>query len=93
MTELDLFVGVILVFGAAMAFALIFNTMSVNLAERSREVATLGADRRRINRLLAAENLIVALAGVGPGLVAGYFVSDLAMASFETDLFSFDLYT
>lgn len=91
----DLFVGVMLAFGAAMAFALIFNTMSVNLAERSREVATLvavGTERRSINRLLAAENLVVALAGVVPGLVVGYFVSDLAMSSFETDLFSFTLY-
>jgi putative ABC transport system permease protein len=90
----DLFVGVMLAFGAAMAFALIFNTMSVNLAERSREVATLlavGTDRRSINRLLVAENMVVALAGVVPGLAVGYFVSAQAMASFETDLFSFEL--
>jgi putative ABC transport system permease protein len=91
----DLFVGVMLAFGAAMAFALIFNTMSVNLAERSREVATLlavGTDQKWINRVLVAENLTVALAGVIPGLVVGYFFSDMAMASFETDLFSFELY-
>lgn len=90
----DLFVGVMLAFGAAMAFALIFNTMSVNLAERSREVATLlavGTDRRWINRVLVAENLVVALAGVAPGLIVGYYVSAQAMASFETDLFSFEL--
>ena len=37
------FVGVMLAFGAAMAFALIFNAMSVNIAERTREVGTLMA--------------------------------------------------
>lgn len=89
------FVGVMLAFGAAMAFALIFNTMSVNIAERTREVATLlamGTARRSISRLIAGENLLVIIGGIPIGLVVGYFVSKMAMASFESDLFSFDLY-
>ena len=89
------FVGVMLVFGAAMAFALIFNAMSVNIAERSREVATMlavGTDRRTISRLITAENILVAAAGIPLGLVLGRFVSAQAMASFESDLFQFDMY-
>jgi len=89
------FVGMMLLFGSAMAFALIFNAMSVNIAERSREVATLlavGMERKTISRLVTAENLLVVLAGIPIGLVAGYFVSSLAMASFESDMFTFDLY-
>ena len=89
------FVGVMLVFGGAMAFALIFNAMSVNIAERRREVATLlavGTDRRTISRLITTENLIVAAMGIPIGLVAGYYLSKAAMGTFSSDMFSFDLY-
>ena len=89
------FIGVMLAFGAAMAFALIFNTMSVNIAERSREVATLlavGTKRSMISRLITTENLLVAAIGIPLGLVAGYLTSAAAMASFQSDMFRFELY-
>ena len=89
------FVGVMLVFGAAMAFALIFNAMSVNIAERTREVATLlavGTDRRSISRYITTENLLVTAMGIPIGLVVGYYAAKTAMASFSSDLFAFDLY-
>jgi len=89
------FVGIMLVFGAAMAFALIFNAMSVNIAERTREVATLlavGTDRRSISRYIAAENLLVAALGIPIGLVVGYFAAKSALASFSSDLMALDLY-
>jgi putative ABC transport system permease protein len=89
------FVGIMLVFGGAMAFALIFNAMSVNIAERTREVATLlavGTERRDISKYITAENLLVASIGIPVGLVVGYFAAKEAMASFSSDLFAFDLY-
>jgi putative ABC transport system permease protein len=89
------FVGVMLLFGGAMAFALIFNAMSVNIAERTREVATLlavGTDRRSISKYITAENLLVAAMGIPIGLVVGHFAAKQAMASFSSDLFAFDLY-
>ena len=89
------FIGVMLAFGAAMAFALIFNTMSVNIAERSREVATLlavGTKRSMISRLITTENLLVAAIGIPLGLAAGYATSAAAMASFQSDMFRFELY-
>jgi putative ABC transport system permease protein len=88
------FVGVMLVFGGAMAFALIFSSMSVNIAERTREVATLlavGTDRRTISRYITAENLLVAILGIPLGLMVGYLAAWEAMGSFSSDLFSFDL--
>lgn len=89
------FVGVMLVFGGAMAFALIFSAMSVNIAERTREVATLlavGTERRQISRMITAENMTVALVGIPIGLGVGYLAAKEAMASFSSDLFTFDLY-
>jgi putative ABC transport system permease protein len=95
MTLFYVFVGIMLVFGAAMAFALIFNAMSVNIAERTREVGTLlavGMDRTTISRLVTSENMVVAALGIPPGLILGYWFSAQAMASFNTDLFSFQLH-
>jgi len=89
------FVGLMLVFGGAMAFALIFNAMSVNIAERTREVATLlavGTDRRAISRYITAENIMVASIGIPIGLIVGHYSAATALASFSSDLFSFDLF-
>jgi putative ABC transport system permease protein len=89
------FVGMMLVFGGAMAFALIFNSMTVNIAERRREVATLlavGMRRRTISRLITVENMLVTAAAVPIGLVVGTWVSSQAMATFQSDLFSFALF-
>jgi putative ABC transport system permease protein len=89
------FVGVMLVFGGAMAFALIFSSMSVNIAERSREMATLlavGADKRSLTKMITTENMLIVAPAIPIGLVAGYFLSKAALATFSSDLFTFDLY-
>jgi putative ABC transport system permease protein len=88
------FVGVMLVFGGTMAFALLFNTISVNISERSVELATLRANGYtggQIARLVAAENLLLTSLGIAPGLLIGYVSAAAFMSSFSSDLFSFDL--
>jgi putative ABC transport system permease protein len=88
------FVGVMLLLGAVMAFALIFNTLTANITERATELAalrTLGMSRGSISRLVTGENLVLTVAGVAFGLVVGYAVAVEFMASFSSDLFSFDL--
>ena len=68
------FIGFMLLFGGIMALALIFNTVSVNLAERSTELASMranGMSRQLIARLVTAENLILTAVGVVPGLIVG----------------------
>jgi putative ABC transport system permease protein len=88
------FVGLMLLFGGILAFVLVFNAMSVNVAERSTEIASLraeGVSRNRIGRLIGTENLLVTAIGIAPGLVVGYLVARTFMASFSSDLFSFDL--
>lgn len=88
-------VGVMLAFGAVMAFGLIFNTMSVNISERTVEIATLmaaGVDRGTLIRLITYENMILSALGVLPGLAAGYLVSKVFMDSYSSDLFAFDLH-
>lgn len=63
------FVAVMLVFGGLLAFTVLFATLSVNLAERGTELATLrasGVGRRRLARLVTAENLLVVAAAPSP---------------------------
>ena len=88
------FVGIMLLFGAAMAFALLFNSIQANLAERAVEVATLraaGIRFRSLSRMITAENVLVTAIGIVPGLVVGVEVSRLFLASFSSDAFSFEL--
>jgi len=88
------FVGLMVVLGAVMALALIYTTMSANISERLTEVASLraaGMGRRRLALLISSENLLLTLIGIVPGLIVGYYAAAAFMASFSSDLFSFDL--
>ncbi|WP_157593412.1 ABC transporter permease, partial [Sedimentibacter sp. B4] len=84
------FAGVMLALGAVMAFALIFVTMTTNVSERAVELAslrTLGMSRPRVSRLVTAENLILIMVGLIPGLALGYATAAAFMSSFSSDLF------
>ncbi len=88
------FVGAMLVLGAVTAFAIIFTTMSVNIAERAREVATLrasGVRMRTIARLISTENLIVTVLGIVPGVILGVVGGRLMLDSFSSDMFRLDM--
>jgi putative ABC transport system permease protein len=85
------FIGVMLVFGGAMAFALMYNTISVNVAERSGEFATMranGLSHAGIARLIATENVLLTLMGIVPGLIIGYTVGAFFMSQFSVDAFT-----
>lgn len=70
--------GFLLSFGGIALFVgafVIFNTLSMTVAQRSRELATLrtlGASRRQVLRSVIAEAAIIGLAASVVGLVAGY---------------------
>lgn len=86
------FVTIMLVCGGTLAATMILTTMSVAIAERTREVATLrasGVATRRIARLVTIENLVVALLGVVPGVVLGILGGKAMMATYTTDQLAF----
>jgi putative ABC transport system permease protein len=90
----DVFVGLMVVLGAVMALALIYTTMSANISERLVEMASLraaGMGRRQLAQLVSSENVLLTLIGIVPGLIVAYFAAQGFMASFSSDLFSFDL--
>lgn len=89
------FIGVMLALGGVMAFALIYNTISANIAERSSEIAMMragGVARWTISRLITGENILLTLIGVVPGLVFGYVFALEGLATYSSDLFKWDLY-
>ncbi|MEZ5184782.1 MAG: ABC transporter permease [Candidatus Nanopelagicales bacterium] len=89
------FVGAMLALGAAMAFAIIFTTMSVNIVERKRELATMraaGVRYRSISRLVGGENALVAALGVIPGLILGVIAAKVMLDSYSSDQFTLNLY-
>ena len=89
------FVGAMLVFGAALAFALIFSTMTVTISERTAELASLraaGVRQAQIARIVSGENLVLVLLGLVPGLAVAYLTAAAFMDSFSNDMFRFDLH-
>jgi putative ABC transport system permease protein len=88
------FAGATLVLGALLAFTVIYVTMTINLAERTGELATLraaGAPIRRLTATVAIENVAVTLLAVPIGLAAGVGAGWLFLRSFNNDLFSLHL--
>ena len=84
------FIGIMIVFGAAMAFALIFNIISVNVAERSSEFASMranGLTHRRVASLIVGETALLTAIGIIPGLVVGWLAAVAFVSSFSSPEF------
>ncbi|MCL1595766.1 MAG: FtsX-like permease family protein, partial [Actinomycetia bacterium] len=88
------FVGIMLIFGGLMAFSLMFNTISVNISERSSEFATLkanGMSDRTIAWMIVGENLLLTAIGIVPGVVLGIWAAGAFMDLYNNESFTFDL--
>jgi putative ABC transport system permease protein len=84
------FVGIMLVFGAALGFAVIFNTITINTLERRRELATMrtiGSGVGRLGAMLTVENVLMGLLGVAIGLPLGYAISLYFASLYQNELF------
>ncbi|MFG1796311.1 FtsX-like permease family protein [Nocardia sp. NPDC049149] len=91
-----IFIGVMLTLGAILAFTVIYVVMTVNLAERTTELATLraaGVSVRRLTATLAIENLTATLLAVPIGLAAGICTAWAFLRSFRSDMFDIELST
>lgn len=98
MSTMNVFVWIMEAFGVALALAMIFNMITVNVLERISEVATLrtiGVSQAMIAATITAENLIVALMGVGIGIPCGNWFVQMFWRAAQTeeqqDLFTFNV--
>ncbi|MCL6554085.1 MAG: FtsX-like permease family protein, partial [Firmicutes bacterium] len=89
------FITVMLLFGMALAFSITFTMVTINVLERSNEVATMrtvGVGRWTVLGIITMENLLTALLGVllglplGRALVEGFFRA--AQTEAQMELFS-----
>jgi putative ABC transport system permease protein len=67
-----------------MAFLIAFNSTSINVDERFREIATMfafGLPLRTVTRMQMLENLIVGVLGTIVGVIAGWYVLNAFLAS------------
>lgn len=86
------FGAIMLAFGFAMAAAVIYNTFTANILERTREIATMrtiGESNSRIAVMVTIENIFLALAAVPLGVWLGLLAADALYASFSTEAYSF----
>ncbi len=83
-----------LVFAGIIAFGVVYNAARITLSERGRELASLrviGFTIAEISLILLGELAILTLAAIPPGLVMGYGLAKLIVASVESELYRFPL--
>lgn len=84
------FIGIMLAFAVALGFAIVFNTVTVNVLERRREMATMrafGTGMGRIVLMLTVENTLMGLLGVAVGIPVGYWLAQYFATLYNNDLF------
>lgn len=87
-------VYVMLAFALLMAFTLTFNTITINILEREREIATIrtiGTESWKIGAMATTENLILGLLSIGPGIILGVMVGRYAMTLQQTEYMTLTL--
>ena len=88
------FVVIMLGFGVALGLTIIFNTVTINVLERQRELATmrtLGMGIRRIGSMVTIENLLMGLLGAVLGMPIGYGLAIYFSSLYQNELFDMPL--
>lgn len=94
MSLMYIIVYVMLVFALLMAFTLTFNTITINILEREREIATIrtiGTEPWKISAMTTLENVIFGLLAIVPGILLGIAVGRYAMSLQQTDFMTLTL--
>jgi len=91
----DYFGVVLLGFGGALAFVVVFTTFTANVTERTREIATMrtiGEDNLRLTMMITLENLAIALAAIPLGIWLGIQATNAMFAYFDIEGFELKAY-
>jgi putative ABC transport system permease protein len=94
MSLLYIIVYVMLVFALLMAFTLTFNTITINILEREKEIATIrtiGTESWKISAMTTLENVIFGLLSILPGCLMGVLVARYAMSLQQSEFFTLSL--
>ncbi|MBO5262443.1 MAG: ABC transporter permease [Clostridia bacterium] len=92
---LNYIIWLIVAFCAALAFIVTFNLTNINLAERSREIATvevLGFYPKETNSYVLRENILLSIVASIVGIPIGYLFHYVVMSMVVVDSFAFKIY-
>ncbi|HET6350544.1 MAG TPA: FtsX-like permease family protein [Coriobacteriia bacterium] len=87
----DFFGGVLLGFGAALAFVVVFTTFTANVTERTREIATMrtiGEDNAHLTAMITMENVAIAVAAIPLGIALGVQAANSLFDYFDIEGFA-----
>jgi putative ABC transport system permease protein len=88
------FVFIMLGFAVALGFTIIFNTITINVLERERELATMrtfGMGMRRLTSMLTIENILMGVLGAILGMPIGYAISIYFQSLYQNEVFDMPL--
>jgi putative ABC transport system permease protein len=87
MGMVNIFGWVLLAFGSALAFVVVFTTFTANITERIREIATMrtiGEDNLRLTIMVTLENLLLTVAALPLGIWLGIQATNAIFASISS---------
>ena len=88
------FIGIMIVFGIIMGFAIIFNSTVINIMERRRELASLkvlGYTRREIENTVFRENMLLGILALVPGVIVGRAACEAFAKQMSVELFTLEV--
>lgn len=92
LSSLNTIVLIVLAAAALLAFVVLYNLNSINIAERKRELATLkvlGFHDWEVASYVYKENIILTIIGIALGIVLGIFLHQYVITSIEVDMIMF----
>ncbi len=88
------FIGIMIMLGGALALAVMYVTLAVNVIERTGELATLrasGVRSRKVAGTITTENIVATALGIPFGILFGTIAAAAFLATFSSDLFALKL--
>ena len=87
-------VGVLVVFGGILGFAIVYNVTIISIGERTMEFSSLrvlGFDKKEIYKMITKENSIITFLGILLGIPIGYSMCQGIAVSLSTDIYTIPL--
>ncbi len=91
----DVMTGIIVFFACAIAFAVVYNSARISLAQRARELASLrvlGFTSGEVSRMLLGEQAILTLAAVPLGALTGMWMCRAILPLYQRETFRLPLF-
>lgn len=90
--SLDKIVLILVIFSGALSFVVLYNLSYINISERQREIATLkvlGFNHKEIDAYIIKEEVIITVAGILLGLLAGTWFGMTIVETIELEVVEF----